>query len=132
METILEGIQRGGRASAAIAIPMPPRAGAAAGLLLNGSDRGEGGVLRHAQSFVDCESVLRSSAVTVAKPAAAPLAAALGPRAADLLQGQQVTAVQEDEDQMAQVRRGAWGARGPGFGPDGCAYFCAQPGMRIK
>jgi hypothetical protein len=104
METILEGIQRGGRASTALPIAIPHRGGSAVGLLLNGSDRGEGGVLNHAQSFMDCESVLRSSTVSVAKPAAAPLAAALGPRAADLLQGHQVTAVQEDEDQTAQVR----------------------------
>jgi hypothetical protein len=138
METIIESIAKGGRAppspASLLGAAAAGRMGAAAAPM---AIPGMGGVssvdsaaeraMRHAQSFMDCESVLMHSSMTGPKPTAAPMhahspmtaaplhASAGGGgigggsvssgarRARDLLQGHKLTAVQEDEDQIAQV-----------------------------
>jgi hypothetical protein len=55
--------------------------------------------LRHARSFDDCEQVLRRATLGNPKPTASP-----APRpACGLLGGGELTAVQEDEDETAEV-----------------------------
>jgi hypothetical protein len=134
METILESISMGGRTSPIpIGVANGARAGgrggaggasALSGLL--GAD-GAAGIglgpiaaaagMPHAASFVDCETVLRQAAIQNPKPTAAPMAVVSGPRASELLQGGPVTAVQEDEDQVAQVGGRAEGGAGCLLGP---------------
>ncbi|KIZ04019.1 Amidinotransferase family protein [Monoraphidium neglectum] len=71
----------------AVAPPSPAAAAAAAA------------GMRHVRSFVDCEEVLLQASLEDPKPTAAPQ-----PRRADgLLEGGELRAVQEDEDEMAQV-----------------------------
>jgi hypothetical protein len=59
-----------------------------------------GGQFPHARSFVDCEQVLLQAALADPKPTASPL-----PRGArcDLLGDDTLTAIQEDENEIAQV-----------------------------
>lgn len=129
METILESIAKGSRTPTSSPIPISANGGraaasaltgllgsdaaavgAAAGLALAAGPLGAPAGLPHAASFIDCESVLRQASIANPnKPKPAPVAAISGPRASELLQGGPVTAVQEDEDQMAQV---GWFGRG--------------------
>jgi len=117
METIIESIAKGG------ARPPPPPGsliGAAArtaapipiALPLSGLSAAEAAAeraMRHASSFMDCESVLMHASLAGPKPTAAPmqvLSEAGSQRGRDLLQGHKLTAIQEDEDEIAQVGGG--------------------------
>ncbi|KIY99877.1 Amidinotransferase family protein [Monoraphidium neglectum] len=111
METIIESLTLGGRKSqspksialggaanaAATPINIPSAGGAAAALAANAK-------MNHAQSFLDCESVLMQAAVKSPKPST-PLALQhnVSRPAQQGLLGGELLAVQEDEDEMAQV-----------------------------
>jgi hypothetical protein len=115
METIIESLTLGGRKSqspksialggaanaAATPINIPSAGGAAAALAANAK-------MNHAQSFLDCESVLMQAAVKSPKPST-PLALQhnVSRPAQQGLLGGELLAVQEDEDEMAQVGRAA-------------------------
>lgn len=96
METMLESIGKG----TASHMPIP----AAPGTLLVDSTSGEllepavQPTMRHARSFLDCEEVLLQAAISDPRPTHSP-----SPRRKCDLLGGELAAVQEDEDEMAQV-----------------------------
>lgn len=106
METILESMTLGNRPPPA---PLTMRTSTAIAIPGAGKVEITTPDMRHAQSFIDCEQVLLQAAIKDPKPSAptaTPMQRSTLTQAA--LLGGELTAVQEDEDEMAQVGFLGW------------------------